>query len=74
MYAMKVNDHEITKGAREEAAKIIANAEAQAEDLRKNAHIYVKQLLENVSGTLNENVAKIQANLAEIESALQDSQ
>ena len=74
MYAMKVNDHEITKGAREEAAKIIANAEAQAEDLRKNAHLYVKQLLENVSGTLNENVAKIQANLAEIESALQDSQ
>ena len=73
-YAMKVNDHEITKGAREEAAKIIANAEAQAEDLRKNAHLYVKQLLENVSGTLNENVAKIQSNLAEIESALQDSQ
>ena len=74
MYAMKVNDHEITKGAREEAAKIIANAEAQAEDLRKNAHLYVKQLLENVNGTLGENMAKIQTNLAEIESALTDSQ
>ena len=74
MYAMKVNDHEITKGAREEAAKIIATAEAQAEDLRKNAHLYVKQLLENVNGTLGENMSKIQANLAEIESALTDSQ
>lgn len=74
MYAMKVNDHEITKGAREEAAKIIANAEAQAEDLRKNAHLYVKQLLENVNGTLSENIAKIQTNLTEIESALSDSQ
>ena len=74
MYAMKVNDHEITKGAREEAAKIIATAEAQAEELRKNAHLYVKQLLENVNGTLSENMAKIQTNLAEIDAALTDSQ
>ena len=74
MYAMKVNDHEITKGAREEEDKIIATAEAQAEDLRKNAHLYVKQLLENVNGTLSENMAKIQTNLAEIDSALSDSQ
>ena len=66
MYAMKVNDHEITKGAREEAANIIANAESQAEELRRNAHIYVRQLLMSVNDTLSENVAKIQTNLKEI--------
>ncbi len=70
MYAMKVNDHEITKGAREEAAKIIANAEAQAEELRKNAHLYVKQLLEGVDEMLGESLAKIQTNLKEIDTTI----
>ena len=74
MYAMKVNDHEITRGAREEAAQIIANAEAQAEELRRNAHIYVKSLLENVNETLSENMAKIQTNLTEINTTLSDSE
>lgn len=70
MYAMKVNDHEITKGAREEAAKIIANAESQAEELRKNAHLYVKQLLEGVDEMLGESLAKIQTNLKEIDTTI----
>ena len=74
MYAMKVNDHEITRGAREEAAQIIANAEAQAEELRKNAHIYVKSLLENVNETLTDNIAKIQTNLTEINSTLDETE
>ncbi len=74
MYAMKVNDHEITRGAREEAAQIIANAEAQAEELRRNAHIYVKSLLENVNETLSENMAKIQTNLTEINSTLDETE
>ena len=74
MYAMKVNDHEITRGAREEAAQIIANAEAQAEELRRNAHIYVKSLLENVNETLSENIAKIQTNLTEINSTLDETE
>ena len=74
MYAMKVNDHEITRGAREEAAQIIANAEAQAEELRRNAHIYVKSLLENVNETLSDNMAKIQTNLTEINSTLEETE
>ena len=74
VYAMKVNDHEITKGAREEAAQIIAKAEAQAEELRKNAHLYIKSLLENVNDTLSENIAKIQTNLTEIDTALQENE
>ena len=74
MYAMKVNDHEITRGAREEAAQIIANAEAQAEELRRNAHIYVKSLLENVNDTLSENMAKIQTNLSEINTTLDETE
>lgn len=73
-YASKVNDHEITRGAREEAAQIIANAEAQAEELRRNAHIYVKSLLENVNETLSENIAKIQTNLTEINSTLDETE
>ncbi len=74
MYAMKVNDHEITRGAREEAAQIIANAEAQAEELRRNAHLYVKSLLENVNETLSDNIAKIQTNLSEINSTLDETE
>ena len=70
MYAMKVNDHEITRGAREEAANIIANAEAQAEELRRNAHLYVKSLLEDVNNTLSENIARVQTNLKEIDSTI----
>lgn len=70
MYALKVNDHEITNGAREKAAEIIANAEAQADELRKSAHIYVKQLLENTNNTLAECTAKISTNLAEIDSTI----
>ncbi len=70
MYAMKVNDHEITRGAREEAAKIIANAEEQAEELRKNAHLYVKQLLEGVNEMLGESLTKIQTNLKEIDTTI----
>ena len=70
MYAIKVNDHEITKGAREEAAQIIANAEAQAEELRKNAHLYVKQLLEGVNEDLAACSAKIQTNLKEIDTTM----
>ena len=73
-YPMKVNDHEITRGAREEAAQIIANAEAQAEELRRNAHIYVKSLLENVNETLTDNIAKIQTNLTEINSTLDETE
>ena len=70
MYAMKVNDHEITRGAREEAANIIANAEAQAEELRRNAHLYVKSLLEDVNNTLSENIARVQTNLKEIDTTI----
>jgi len=70
MYAMKVNDHEITRGAREQAAEIIANAEAQAEELRRNAHLYVKQLLEEVNNTLTESCAKVQTNLKEIDTTI----
>ena len=67
---MKVNDHEITRGAREEAAKIIANAEGQAEELTKNAHLYVKQLLEGVNDMLGESLTKIQTNLKEIDTTI----
>ena len=70
MYAMKVNDHEITRGAREEAANIIANAEAQAEELRRNAHLYVRGLLEEVNNTLGESIARVQTNLKEIDSTI----
>ena len=70
MYAMKVNDHEITRGAREEAANIIANAELQAEELRRNAHLYVKSLLEQVNQTLGESIARVQTNLREIDSTI----
>ena len=70
MYAMKVNDHEITRGAREEAASIIANAEAQAEELRRNAHLYVKSLLEDVNKSLSESIARVQTNLREIDTTI----
>ena len=70
MYAMKVNDHEITRGAREEAANIIANAEAQAEELRRNAHLYVKSLLENVNNTMGDCMARVQTNLKEIDTTI----
>ena len=70
MYASKVNDHEITRGARDEAENIITVAEAQADDLRKQAHIYVKQLLQNANVTLSESIAKIQTNLSEIDTTI----
>ena len=70
MYASKVNDHEITKGARDEAENIIVAAEAQAVDLRKSAHIYVNQLLKTANNTLSESIAQIQTNLKEIDSTI----
>ena len=70
MYAMRVNEHEITLGAKQQAAEIIAEANQQAEELRKNAHIYVKQLLTGVSNVLSESVTKVQNNLTEIDSAI----
>ena len=70
MYAMKVNDHEITRGAREEAASIIANAEAQSEERRRNAHLYVKSLLEDVNKSLSESIARVQTNLREIDTTI----
>ncbi|MBR6880843.1 MAG: hypothetical protein IKN14_07175 [Clostridiales bacterium] len=71
MYASKVNDHEITRGARDEAENIIAAAEAQADELRKSAHVYVKQLLQGANNTLSESIARIQTNLSEIESTIE---
>lgn len=70
MYASKVNDHEITRGARDEAENIIRAAEAQADELRKSAHIYVKQLLNSANSTLSESIAKIQTNLTEIDTTI----
>ena len=70
MYASKVNDHEITRGARDEAENIIMAAEAQADELRKQAHIYVKQLLQSANITLSESIAKIQTNLSEIDTTI----
>ena len=70
MYAMKVNDHEITRGARDEADNILAAAENQADELRKSAHIYVKQLLTDAYNTLSESIAKIQTNLSEIDTTI----
>jgi vacuolar-type H+-ATPase subunit H len=69
-YASKVNDHEITKGARDEADNILAAAENQADELRKSAHIYVKQLLTDANNSLSESIAKIQTNLSEIDTTL----
>lgn len=71
MYAMKVNEHEITRGAREKAEEIINNAEAQAEQLRKDAHLYVKQILQSANNSLSESIARIQTNLTEIDSAIE---
>lgn len=70
VYASKVNDHEITRGARDEAENIIAAAEAQADELRKDAHIYVKSLLQDANSTLSECMAKLQTNMSEIESTI----
>lgn len=70
MYASKVNDHEITRGARDEAEKIIAAAEEQADALRRDAHVYVKKLLQGANESLSESVAKIQTNLTEIDSTI----
>ena len=69
-YASKVNDHEITRGARDEADNILAAAENQADELRKSAHIYVKQLLTDANNSLSESIAKIQTNLSEIDTTL----
>ena len=69
-YASKVNDHEITRGARDEADNILAAAENQADELRKSAHVYVKQLLTDANNTLSESIAKIQTNLAEIDTTI----
>lgn len=70
MYAMRVNEHEITLGAKQQAAEIIAEANQQAEELRKNAHLYVKQLLTGVNNVLSESATKVQNNLSEIDSAI----
>ena len=69
-YASKVNDHEITRGARDEADNILAAAENQADELRKSAHFYVKQLLTDANNTLSESIAKTQTNLAEIDTTI----
>ena len=69
-YASKVNDHEITRGARDEADNILAAAENQADELRKSAHVYVKQLLSDANNTLSESIAKIQTNLSEIDTTI----
>ena len=45
-------------------------AEAQADELRKQAHIYVKQLLQSANITLSESIAKIQTNLSEIDTTI----
>lgn len=71
MYASKVNEHEITKGAREEADNIIAAAENHADELRRSAHFYVKDLLKNANDTLGECISKIQTNLSEIDSTIE---
>ncbi len=70
MYALRVNEHEITKGAQQKAAEIIAQANVQSEELRKGAHLYAKQLLTDVNNVLSENITKVQTNLAEIEVAI----
>ncbi len=70
MYAMRVNEHEITLGARRQAAEIIAEANSQAEELRKSAHLYVKQLLTGVNNVLSESMTKVQNNMREIDSAI----
>ena len=59
MYAMRVNEHEITLGAKQQAAEIIAEANQQAEELRKNAHLYVKQLLTGGNNVLSESATKV---------------
>ena len=71
MYAMKVSEHEITLGAKQQAAQIIEEANAQSEELRKSAHKYVKDLLTRVNNTLSESVAKVQNNLAEIDTTIE---
>jgi len=70
MYASKVNDHEITRGARDEADNIIAAAESQADELRKSSHVYVKQILSEANNTLSESIARIQTNLTEIDTTI----
>ena len=70
MYALKVNEHEITLGARTQAAEIINEANKQAEELRKSAHQYVKQLLISVSDVLSESISKVNNNLKEIDTAI----
>ena len=70
MYALKVNEHEITLGSRTQAAEIINEANKQAEELRKSAHQYVKQLLISVSDVLSESISKVNNNLKEIDTAI----
>lgn len=70
MYAMRVNEHEISRGAQIKAAEILAEANAQSEELRKNAHIYAKQLLTDCNKVLAENISKVQNTLSEIDSAI----
>lgn len=70
MYAMRVNEHEITAGARTQASEIINDANRQAEELRKSAHVYVKQLLQGVNNVLSESIGKVQTNLKEIDTAI----
>ncbi|MCQ2466458.1 MAG: hypothetical protein MJ166_02960 [Clostridia bacterium] len=70
MYAMRVNEHEISRGAQIKAAEIIAEANRQSEELRKSAHLYAKQLLEGCNAVLAENITKVQNTLSEIDSKI----
>lgn len=70
VYAQRVNEHEITAGAKLQAEQILTEANKRAEDLRRSAHQYVKEELEKASSVLSESSAKIQTNIAEIDAAL----
>ena len=70
MYAMRVNEHEITRGAQARAAEIIAEANQQSEELRKSAHVYAKKILSDCDQVLSQNIAKVQSTLNEINSAI----
>lgn len=70
MYASKVNDHEITRGAREEANNILKAAEANADELRREAHLYAKDVLSKTNDSLAESIKNVQTTLGELDSAL----
>lgn len=70
MYAMRVNEHEITHGAQIKASEIIAEANQQSEELRKKAHEYARDILADCNKVLSENIAKVQGTLSEIETTI----